>query len=483
MTDERPTPNPPLWLVMMTAAMAGGMGWGIRGQYGHETGAMIAGALVSLALVFLFCPGKTSIHMIRAAALGTIAMGFGGSMTYGQTIGLTHDGPLAGNWEALRWGMLGLAIKGGVWIGFAGLFLGLGLGGKRYKPFEMFLLILGMLTAVAIGWWLLNSPHDPANKRLPFFYFSDHWQWEPEVELKHRPEIWGGLLCALVTGILYAALAKGDVLARNLALWGILGGALGFPLGQAVQAAHAWNADAFREFIGPMADKINWWNMMETTFGAVMGAVLGLGLWLNRRRVAVSSEPDVSPLPGWLVGVLLGVHVILLSAVTFSDLAWIDGVYDLGVMLALIPLVLCVRGRWGPYLLLLPITLLPIAGKTLKKAVYDSAAPIDLSVGWLVYFILPMLIASTVSIWFARQAKPDGEHPLFIRSALLFCAWFYHDLNFAFFDFPWPWEAWSGRTPNALIFFICMLGLSAVALFYNPTERRWQCRAWERAGD
>ena len=56
MTDERPTPNPPLWLVMMTAAMAGGMGWGIRGQYGHETGAMIDGVLVSLVLVFLL-PG------------------------------------------------------------------------------------------------------------------------------------------------------------------------------------------------------------------------------------------------------------------------------------------------------------------------------------------------------------------------------------------------------------------------------------------
>ncbi|GIT38711.1 MAG: hypothetical protein Ct9H300mP7_6320 [Verrucomicrobiota bacterium] len=39
-------------------------------------------------------------------------MGFGGSITYGQTIGLTHDGPLIGNWASLRWGMLGLAIKG-----------------------------------------------------------------------------------------------------------------------------------------------------------------------------------------------------------------------------------------------------------------------------------------------------------------------------------------------------------------------------------
>ena len=81
MKQDTITLKPSLWLVIISASMAGGMGWGIRGQYGHETGAMIAGLLVSLVLVFLFCPGNSSIHVVRAAALGTIAMGFGGSMT------------------------------------------------------------------------------------------------------------------------------------------------------------------------------------------------------------------------------------------------------------------------------------------------------------------------------------------------------------------------------------------------------------------
>ena len=39
---------------MLFTALAGGMGWGIRGQYGHETGAMLAGLLVALVLVYLF---------------------------------------------------------------------------------------------------------------------------------------------------------------------------------------------------------------------------------------------------------------------------------------------------------------------------------------------------------------------------------------------------------------------------------------------
>ena len=239
-------------------------------------------------------------------------------MTYGQTVvDPRHTAGRKLGFPSL--GMLGLAIKGGGWIGFSGFFLDLGLGGKRYRPFEMFLLIIGMLTAVVAGWWLFNSPHDPENKCLPLLDFSDHWKWEPGVELKHRPEIWGGLWCTLVTGILYATLVKKDVLARNLALWGTIGGSLGFPLGQALQATHAWNPDFFREsVIGPFTRNFNWWNIMETTFGTVMGAILGLGLWLNQRRIDISSEPDTSPLPRWLIGGLLGLHLCLLLLVDFS---------------------------------------------------------------------------------------------------------------------------------------------------------------------
>ena len=43
-----PQTSVPLAKAMLLTAMAGGMGWGIRGQYGHETGAMIAGVLVAV---------------------------------------------------------------------------------------------------------------------------------------------------------------------------------------------------------------------------------------------------------------------------------------------------------------------------------------------------------------------------------------------------------------------------------------------------
>ena len=63
--------------------------------------------------------------------------------------------------------MTGLAIKGGIWIGFAGAFLGMGLGGRRYRPCEMLLVMLGTLGLFALGEWALNEPFDPANRVLP----------------------------------------------------------------------------------------------------------------------------------------------------------------------------------------------------------------------------------------------------------------------------------------------------------------------------
>ena len=452
----------PWWQPVIFAAMAGGMGWGIRGQYGHETGAMIAGLLVTLTLVVLLCPRGPSLPVVRAVAIGTVAMGFGGSMTYGQTIGLTHDGALTGNWDALRWGMLGLSIKGGIWIGFAGVFFGMGLGGVSYRPRQMLALMLAMLGAYYIGLSLLNGPFDPANERLPAVYFSDDWRWEPDGDLRPRPENWGGLLFALAAVITYVGAWRKDRLARNLGLWGLLGGVIGFPLGQSLQAFHAWNPEAFESGIWTRLDpNMNWWNMMEITFGATMGAALGLGLWLNRKKI--QPEVDAEPMPVLVEGLLLAVHVALLSAVAFMSVRAVDAVYDLGLIMGIIPMVALAGSRYWPYLMVLPVTLLPIAGKTLRQLGYREEA-ISLPVGWFVYFAVPLLIATGAAFWFLRRGRAGQTGLEFARGALVLSVWMYFLLNFAFFRFPWPWADWTGRTPSGIIFTVCAVALTGMVV-------------------
>ena len=140
--------------LLLSGAAAGAMGWGIRGQYGHETGAMIAGLLVSLVIVSLVRPWAPAAWAMRAVAFGTIGIGFGGAMTYGQTIGLTQEAALVGNWLALRWGLLGLAVKGGLWIGFFGTCLGMGLGGVGLRA-RAIQLAVELIQATRLG-------HEPA---------------------------------------------------------------------------------------------------------------------------------------------------------------------------------------------------------------------------------------------------------------------------------------------------------------------------------
>jgi hypothetical protein len=60
----------------------------------------------------------------------------------------------------------------------------------------------------------------------------------------------------------------------------------------------------------------------------------------------------------------------------------------------------------------------------------------------------------------------------FARRALLLSTWLYFGLNYAFFRFPWPWAKWTGRTPNAIAFTVCAVGLTVACLTI-----RWRRRA------
>ena len=454
----------PLWQVILLPALAGGLGWGIRGQYGHETGAMIAGLLVGLVLVLLLRPFAAALPAARAVALCAAAIGFGGAMTYGQTVGLTQNPEMVGNWAALRWGMLGLGIKGALWIGFAGAFLGMGLSGVRYHPREIAMVLGGLLLLMLLGMWALNLPFDPANRSLPRFYFSANWSWYPTAgeELKPRREMWGGFLFALAGLVFYLGWFRKDLLARNLAFWGCLGG-LGFPVGQSLQAWHAWNRDLFREgFLADFDKVINWWNFMETTFGLVMGAALGLGLWLNRRRIGALDAPgEVTMKPAAEFG-LLAVHLSLLCLWEFAELAPLNAAGELGIPLSLIPIIGIVGGRYWPYLMVLPVVALPILGKTAAGMGFPPPTSV-VGAGLLVG--LPFLLLTILAIRFSRGAvvRPETRARDFLRPALLIATWLYFGLNYAFFEFPWPWLTWTTRTPNAIVFTICAIALTWTA--------------------
>lgn len=482
---------------LMTAAAAA-MGWGIRGQYGHEWGAMVPGVLVGFVLVFLFSKRSTSLHAARAIALTAVAFSFGGVMTYGQTVGLTHDSTLVGNNEAYRWGMLGLYLKGGLWVGFGGAFLGLGLSEKKYGWKEFLLLYIGLLVLVFIGIQLLNRPYVPgtdrqlswfyfpqhatAERALPILYFSDHWEWEPDkTDIDPRPEIWGGLACSLAGLLTYFVCLKKDKLAANLTCFGFLGGGLGFSLGQSLQAKHAWTPGWLSGFDATLHKAIpgvfpeeffslmswNWWNMMETTFGMVFGVVLGLGLWFNRNLISQGDAPDhvaFHPVVEWLM-IALYAAMLYLWSVPRADV--IDPIGNFPLAMGMIPVVGILGGRYWAYFLALPLVALPMAGIT-HKMVADDHVLTDR----LLFLVLPMATMIAAAVWFQYRGRRGQSGRTFARYGLIISALVYFGLNFVVFDYPWGTLPTTSRNTNNWIFSRCVELLIFGALLLHRRHHR-----------
>ena len=461
--------QPPLWLALLAGAAAGGMGWGIRGQYGHETGAMLSGALVGFTLMLLYGAQLRPRTAFVAIAMLTVGIGIGGLETYGQTIGLTQNKGMVGNPAAFFWGELGLFIKGGLWIAIGATFFGSALSGRGWT-LKHILSVLGiMMASFLIGQRLLNMPFDPDAHKLPLLNFSADWRWTPDATLdvlKPRQERWGGLLFAWLALMSYRGFVQRDRLAVIFGCAGFVAGGIGFAGGQLWQAGHAWFPDVYKQVFGQVDGMVNWWNIMEITFGSVWGGALS-GV-MHRYQGEIREDPysDGKPWSSVWVYVLAGIHVCLLYVWTFCSFPWFDAVADLGIPMTVLPLLLIVVGGVrGAALVALPLTALPIAAKTYVALCVDaSRLPRISGFAWLVIIPLVMLTGAIST----RQTKAA---PL-LATGLVVVTLVYYGLNFAFFDFPWPWLAPTGRSHSALLFTIDSVILLTCALWMSGKRKR-----------
>src|SRR5712671_7442827 len=80
------------WLLVLLTALSLSIGWGIRGNFGHEYGAMIPGALAAMAAVLLSGREDWWRRIAYFAFFGALGWSFGGSISYMWVIGYTHSG-------------------------------------------------------------------------------------------------------------------------------------------------------------------------------------------------------------------------------------------------------------------------------------------------------------------------------------------------------------------------------------------------------
>jgi len=219
-----------------------------------------------------------------------------------------------------------------------------------------------------------------------------------------------------------------------------------------------------------VAKQINWHNMMETTFGFVVGAIVGLACWLSRKDIAKEratlQKPTVT-IPVLVEMLLLAIHVRLLIAWNFQSIPWVDAFADLAIPMTLLPMIVVAGGRFGPFLVSLPVVVLPIAGLTLKQLCFkENTWP--LSIGIDLFVAGPLLVAIAVALFLATKTRFRGKAGWFAPIGLVTATWIFFYLNDAFFHSPWIWERWTHRTANGFIFTIFAICLTIAATWYAP---------------
>lgn len=290
--------NRTLFLAFPAVAMS--LGWAFRGFIGGgPLGAMIPGAMVALALLWLLERGERPVQWPNAgllAAFGAVGIGYGGQMTYGQTVGLASDV------ATMPWGLLGLATKGAVWGLLGGATVGFAFTIGRYSRARVLTALAAMLAATWVGWHFVNHPK--------LIYFSNRLD-------RPREEVWMGL--ALGALAMLAVLLWKTVNPALVRFTGasFVGGGLGFGLGGALLAAGR-NSGLDNSFWP-------WWKGMEYTFGLLFGLALGWAAWQSREeiRTMAAVRPQDSRTG------LRGVSLLLAAAVLIAYGVWFEYTVDL----------------------------------------------------------------------------------------------------------------------------------------------------------
>ena len=321
----------------MMGALAMSFGWGFRGDYGHEAGAMVPGALLAMGVCLVSGRPDWSGRCAVMGLCGALGWAFGGQMSYGQIPSYT----VSHSFPDVAYGYACLFTVGALWGGIGGAILSMALTKARAEINRF----IGPMVAVFASWYLAYlviglAPglqerfetftefvlHDtdwlPA--LLALLVAGAYWLAAP----KARPACDVILVMAAGWGVGYLVLVRlfglhmsptpaGSVRSDNwagcagmfaallayhwtqrnraglmLAMYGALAGGIGFAVGDflnkpdKVRWAPLYGHEWLRGF--------DHWKWTEQSFGLIMGLGVAFGLLrLLRGNLADPDEPAV----------------------------------------------------------------------------------------------------------------------------------------------------------------------------------------------
>jgi len=311
---------------VILSGLAMSVGWGFRGDYGHEAGAMVPGALLGLAICLASGRPDWWRRSIIMAFCGAVGWAFGGQMSYGRVIGYTASSSLAD----VAYGYGCLFLIGGLWAGTGTAILAVSVTQSR-SYLERF---AGPLVALWLVWfamdisglteWLVERwyLHDtdwfaalsvllaagiyalliPRSRPACFLIMllAGGW-WAGYIILTcllglhmtpPRSDNWSGCVGLFVAVVFYLIHRKNRA-ALQVTLFGFLAGGTGFAVGDffnMLGRAQWGPVSRFEALQG-----LDYWKWMEQLFGLIMGIGVGLVFlrWL-RPKLAPPDEDQSS---------------------------------------------------------------------------------------------------------------------------------------------------------------------------------------------
>ena len=307
---------------ILLSALAMSVGWGFRGDYGHEAGAMVPGALLGLSI----CLASGRMDWWRRSTImamcGAVGWAFGGQMSYGRITGYTASSSM----PDVAYGYACLFLIGGLWAGIGSAILALSVTQPRsyLKRFAgplvaLWLTWLVMDLSGLTGWlvetWYLNDTDWFA--ALPALVVAGIYAavvprarsacgliavlaggwWAGYILLTGflglhmtppRSDNWSGCV-GLFVALVFYLLRRQDRTALMLAFYGFLAGGIGFAVGNFVNmlGRAQWGPIGYCKAL----QGLDYWKWMEQLFGLIMG--LGIGAaFLRYVRPKLTSPPD-----------------------------------------------------------------------------------------------------------------------------------------------------------------------------------------------
>jgi hypothetical protein len=129
-------------------ALAVGLGWGIRGDFGHLVGAMYPGAALALGLAYVSGQRSLFLWMPILAPLSAMGIGSGGTMSYALLHGYAQSDTLVN----YAYGFVTLFLQGSAWGTFGGALIGLMLERKPMRNGEW----LGLIGSTLFAGWVTS---------------------------------------------------------------------------------------------------------------------------------------------------------------------------------------------------------------------------------------------------------------------------------------------------------------------------------------